>query len=180
MRLKEPDARMRDAELFIRFFAFRNFSSTYSGSMKQILDYTAKYFNDRWDSVQPTINEQTVEFERCIKTCIEIFGQNAFRKWNGTQYESAFNRAVFDALFLTLINIDIAHVLLENKQTVEDLFKALCTYDEKFKSAIEGTTKSIGSIYTRINIWTTGLRTTLGYPNIPTVQLIDNRIAISD
>lgn len=56
-KTSEPDFRMRDTELLVRYFAFRNFLNEYRGNLKAFLDFTCKSFNDVWD-------ERHVEFEK--------------------------------------------------------------------------------------------------------------------
>lgn len=176
MHLKEPDVRMRDAELVIRFFAFRNFLHTYTGNLKPLLDETAEYFNSHWESDSEKITTQTEEFERSINTAVTIFGEdNVFRKWNGNKYESAFNRAIFDAVILSFIKKDVSELAIQNKQQVEEAFKTLCVQDERFKASVEGTTKAIHSIYTRLYRWAEKLKSVIG-ESVHTPELIDNKI----
>jgi len=179
MHLKEPDVRMRDAELVIRFFAFRNFLHTYTGNLKPLLDDTAEYFNSHWESDQDKIKIQKEEFERSINTAVTIFGEdNVFRKWNGTKYESAFNRAIFDAVILSFINKTVSECAIQNKNLVEDVFKKLCVQDERFKSSVEGTTKAIHSIFARLQRWAEVLKGVLG-DAVPVPELIDNKIVLN-
>ena len=42
--VNKPDFRMRDAELLLRYYAFRNFLSEYKGSMKDFLDLDYRKF----------------------------------------------------------------------------------------------------------------------------------------
>jgi len=44
----KADFRMRDAELLLRFIAYKNFLNAYSGSLKDFLDATCKRLNDEW------------------------------------------------------------------------------------------------------------------------------------
>jgi hypothetical protein len=99
MGIKKPDPRMRDAELVISYFAFRNFLQTYTGNLKPLLDSTAKHFNVVWQSEQGTIQKQRSDFESSISTTVKIFGEDhAFRKRSGIRYERPINRAVFDVM----------------------------------------------------------------------------------
>jgi hypothetical protein len=42
LKLKEPDFRMRDVELVLRYFAYRNFAAQYDGNLKKFLDSTTE------------------------------------------------------------------------------------------------------------------------------------------
>lgn len=65
----------------------------------------------------------------------------------------------------------------DSKVGVELAFKSLCE-NERFRSSIEGTTKTIESIYTRIRLWGEVLQ----HYNVPATlpQLINNKIIRGD
>jgi hypothetical protein len=174
MGIRRPDPRMRDAELVIRYYAFRNFLDTYTGNLKPLLDSTAEEFNRRWRSSQAEIQMQREEFEEAISATIEIFGEDqAFRKWNGRRYERALNRAVFDVMVYYFVDAGARRAALDLQERIEKAFKARCD-DEEFRASIEGTTKSIEAIYTRLRRWGESLRE-IGIPaRLP--NLVDNRI----
>lgn len=174
MGLTEPDPRMRDAELVIRYYAFRNFLDTYSGNLKPLLDKTANHFNKIWENDQLEIQKQREDFESAISTTINIFGHNAaFRKWNGIRYERSLNRAVFDVMMYYFVHEDVKRAAELIKFDVEQAYKDLCE-DENFRSSIEGTTKSIDAIYTRLRLWGERMLA-LGIP-VVLPNLVDNKI----
>jgi Protein of unknown function DUF262 len=178
MHLAGPDVRMRDAELVIRYFAFRNFLNSYSGSMKSILDETTKVFNADWEEQKLTIELQKVEFERAINSTIEIFGQkDAFRKWNGRGYEGALNRAVFDVIIFYFIDENVANAAEQRKEKVISAFKEVCLVND-FRTAIEGTTKSISALFNRLDLWGKYLAKAIEM-ELPVLNLRDNRIISS-
>ena len=178
LHLNAPDVRMRDAELIIRYFAFRNFLGAYRGSLKQLLDKTAEHFNNNWERDQELIEAQTHELEQGVSACFAIFGQdNACRKWNGKEYEPALNRAIFDALMHYFINDKIAARAVKKRAAVEAAFKKICADNHKFRAAVEGTTKSIESIYTRLRLWGEVLKEVLRI-EFPLPELKNNRIHV--
>ena len=151
--LSKPDPRMRDAELVIRYFAFRNLLHTYTGNLKPLLDATAKHFNGVWGSNRAEIDRQTADFEAAMRSAIEIFSErNVFRKWNGTRYEAAINRAVYDVMMFYFVDDAVRRVAARDVNSIESAFRSLCMNDE-FRTSIEGTTKSIDSIFTRLRMW---------------------------
>ncbi|MBA7479431.1 hypothetical protein ES707_14865 [subsurface metagenome] len=158
MGIKNADPRMRDAELVIRYFAFRNFLQTYTGNLKPLLDDTAKHFNRVWEKDQGSIQRQKNDFESTIKTTIKIFGEaNAFRKWSGAKFERPLNRAVFDVMTYHFTDAKVRKAAEGKAAEVVETFKLLCD-DESFVSAVEGTTKSIEAIFTRLRLWGEALR----------------------
>lgn len=174
MGIKKADTRMRDAELVIRYFAFRNFLHTYTGNLKPLLDDTAEHFNRVWKSDQTEIQAQRADFEAAIEVTAKVFcTNNAFRKWNGERYERPLNRAVFDVMTYFFSNAKTREVVGERGAEVEAAFKKICM-EAGFRTAIEGTTKSIEAIYTRLRGWGLALRS-LDIPvNLP--ELIENKI----
>ncbi len=164
LNLSEPDFRMRDAEIVIRYFAFRNFLTEYTGNLSPLLDLTTKYYNQLWVAQQILIQKQADNLRDAIRATLTIFGRYACRKWNGHQYERALNRAIFDIMVLYFDDVEIRRLSLENKEAVEAQFRWLCDNDSVFLSSIEGTTKSIDSIYTRIRAWGEALQRVISIP----------------
>lgn len=178
LHLEKADVRMRDAELLIRYYAFHNFLDTYTGNLKPLLDKTAEIFNAEWDVRSESIFAQRDAFEQAIQTSLDVFGEKgACRKWNGTRFEPALNRAVFDVMLLYFVRTDIAKRAVKAKTKVLNEFKKLCTDNERFKSSIEGTTKSIDSIYVRLRLWGETLQGALDV-QMKLPQLVNNKIII--
>jgi uncharacterized protein with ParB-like and HNH nuclease domain len=97
LRIKEPDFRMRDVEILLRYLAFSFFISDYSGNLKQFLDETCSKLNDNWAIKMDEIEEKINNFEDAIFSAIEIFGKDRVgRKWTHDGFESRLNRAVVD------------------------------------------------------------------------------------
>jgi len=109
----------------------------------------------------------------------QIFGDTtAFRKWNGERYESNINRAVFDVMVHVFRLAPVAQAALAQPQVVIDQFKAICENNARFREAIEGTTKTIEAIYTRISLWSAALGQALEI-QIAMPRMIDNRIHLA-
>lgn len=90
---------MRDIELVIRYYAFRNFVTSYKGDYKLFLDNTCEVFNKEWSKKEQVVKEQAEELNSVIRLCSDIFGKDhVFRRWKGNKYESRMNRAVFDII----------------------------------------------------------------------------------
>jgi hypothetical protein len=159
--LQKPDFRMRDVELLVRYFAFRNSLSSYSGNLKQFLDDSCKQFNKDWINKRSTIETQTQEFEAAVGAAFEIFGENAFRKWDGRAYERRFNRAVFDVLIYYFSDDVIRKKSLGSKGKVKSAFEQLCVNDQEFLRSIETTTKSKEATGSRFTAWGKALQKTL-------------------
>jgi hypothetical protein len=174
----EPDFRMRDAELLVRFFAFRNFLLDYKGNLKAFLDTTCENLNKEWPKRQDEIRGQVGELQKAIEATYEIFGgKNAFRKWDGKKYESRFNRAVFDVMLFYFSDPRTRKRALQVGSLVEKDFKRLCNTDQVFRKSLETTTKSIEATTAHLGIWGKTLRRRLRLLlRIP--KLVDRQIHI--
>jgi hypothetical protein len=164
LRLREPDFRMRDVELVLRFFAYRNLIRQYSGDLKAFLDETTKSFNLRWNAVEGQLREQGVQFEKALTANRRIFGErDELRKWNGTMFERRINRAVFDIMIYYLSEERVRKAAIAKARVIKAAFQDLCVNDRDFVSSIESTTKSTEANRTRFRTWAATLSEIVGF-----------------
>src|SRR3546814_12260701 len=78
--LKQPDFRMRDNELALRFVAFKLFLENYNGNLKLILDETTKILNSGWKNCSNLVDDLFKEMEFSIKSTKDIFGRSEERR----------------------------------------------------------------------------------------------------
>lgn len=152
LKIKSADFRMRDSELLLRYFAFKNFLTSYKGDLKYFLDTTCKFYNDQWSSSEELIEQQYSDFVESHEVAKEIFGKNAYRKWTGQQYESRFNRAVFDVMILAFSELSVRELAVGRYREIEIAYKEVCN-DSAFLTSVESTTKSIEATVTRFALW---------------------------
>jgi hypothetical protein len=171
LNLRKPDFRMRDVELLVRYYAYKNFISDYSGSLKEFLDTTCKTLNKEWKQRKANIEGQAEQFERAISATFKIFGkESAFRKWDGERFERRFSRAAFDIMAYYFSQKPIRQAAVASKNEVKSAFKRLCETDQAFRSALETTTKSIEANSIRFSRWGRALQQ-LGFPvHIPKLK----------
>jgi hypothetical protein len=171
LKIKKPDFRMRDVELVVRYYAFRNFLANYTGDLKAFLDETCEVLNKNWDKNEVILKKQASELEKAIEITEQIFGKYAFRKWNGTQFEKVFNRAIFDIMVYYFVQPDIGQKALEKKDEIIQVFKSVCQENQSFYQSIGSTTKSITAVHTRLSVWGEILRDNLNIEiRIPTLD----------
>jgi len=160
--LDGPDFRMRDAELLLRYFAYKFFASDYVGNLKVFLDKTHINLNKNWKEYKENVEHEFYEFEETIVFLRDSFGEDRyFRKWNGSNYEKRINRAVFDIMMYYFSNPHIRLQLGPSMHLVEKRFRELCE-DRVFLSSIEQTTKSKEANRIRFGKWVELLNTTFG------------------
>ena len=130
--LDKPDFRMRDVELLVHYFAFRNRISSYAGNLEQFLDDTCKELKKAWADRSKTIQIKAGEFEAAVDAAFGVLGENAFRKWDGSDYERRFNRAVFDIMVYYFSDEPTRKKALARRTKVKAAFEHLCNTDTDF------------------------------------------------
>lgn len=167
LKLSEPDYRMRDIELVIRYYAFRNFVTSYKGDYKLFLDNTCEVFNKEWSKKEQVVKEQAEELNSVIRLCSDIFGKDhVFRRWKGNKYESRMNRAVFDIIVYYFSVSRNRSIFLKNKKSIKENFNDYCMNDSRFIKSISSNTNNLIETATRFVLWGKAL------------QKFDNTIAI--
>jgi hypothetical protein len=153
LNLSEPDFRMRDAEILLRYLAYRNYMDCYAGNLKLFLDDTTKKLNAAWQEQAAVLASQVADMERAIAFTRATFGEDKYlRKWNGAAFEPKKNRAVFDIMLHFFSRTDVRQALESRRGDVVGRFVELCS-DETFRTSLESTTKSMESNRVRFNRW---------------------------
>jgi hypothetical protein len=176
LRTTEADFRMRDTELALRFVAFQLRMPDYAGNLKTFLDQTTSLFNDGWVSAQGSVEDALNSLESGIGVAMEIFGEDAFRRFADGRYESLFNRAIFDVQAFYFSKVEYAELALARGPQVKSAFEELLVADTQFATAVSSTTKSLGATYYRLEAWGKALFSVLGIPGKLPVRRDDGRI----
>jgi Protein of unknown function DUF262 len=144
LRLKEPDFRMRDVELIIRYFSFRHRLKYYRGNLKDFLDKSCAEFNDSWDKLSIQFAGEMEDLEAAHLLTKIIFGSKFnYSKWTAGMYERRFNRAVFDVLIAAFTSLELRAAIEPEPDAARLAFQDLCEQDPVFIESIERTTKSL-------------------------------------
>lgn len=162
LRTREADFRMRDTELALRFVAFKLRLTDYAGNLKSFLDYTTEIYNADWERSKPAVDRALSSMDMSIETALEVFGRDAFRRYDTNRYEALFNRAVFDVQSLYFSVPEIVTAALERSSEVRYAFEELMTVDRDFVNAVSATTKSLGATQYRLEAWGRRLESVLG------------------
>jgi hypothetical protein len=171
--IEEPDKRMRDVEILVRYLAFAFFLPHHEGNLREFLDYTCKKLNEDWEEREPGIKNQLGRFESAVKVGIEIFGSDAIgRRWTIEEgFSARLNKAILDIQLFYFMDDKIGKQSVTRKESVIKAFKSLCLESEDFRNSIEATTKSIGATHTRLSLWGFKLKEALSLDfNIPTLK----------
>jgi hypothetical protein len=178
LKTKEPDFRMRDTELLLRFIAFRFFLNRYRGDLKKFLDETCRDLNASWENERERIESAVGQFEQATDLCFQIFSErHVARRWIKESFQGQFNRAIFDVLVYYFADQDTREKSRPKKREILDAFKSLCDSSQDFVDSITSTTKSIGATYTRLRLWGEALDGIV--PGISLPVLDENQIVVS-
>jgi hypothetical protein len=161
--LKKPDFRMRDAELLLRFIAYKTRAEQYRGNLKIFLDETSKHFTKQWVAEKQILGNLVQEMEEAFIFTKEVFGEKHYlRKWNGDYYEKRKNRAIFDIMLHNFSDPKIRTAAKAYTAEIEQGFRSLCEQNDRFLSSIESTTKSLEANNDRFNLWAATLEGIIG------------------
>ncbi|MEG4276353.1 DUF262 domain-containing protein [Microcoleus sp. MON1_C1] len=179
LKSQNPDPRMRDVELLLRYVGFHHFLSDYRGNLKVFLDMTCKKLNKDWKEKETEVRYTVSQFEKAVQTTTRIFGEeNIFRVWLSSYntYRGKFNRAILDVMVFYFSDPVISEAAEKNPAGVEKAFKELCSSsNSEFREAVEKSTTSIRETHTRLSLWGQALLKVLDVEfNVP--ELVDNHI----
>jgi hypothetical protein len=175
--LNEPDFRMRDVEILVRFFGFARFLPLYRGQLKQFLDLTCNELNQNWDRDEDSIRADADACDAAIEATQRIFGTDAFRRWSEERYEGRFNRAVFDIMVFYFRFPAVASAAEDRMDEVTAAYRDLSDHDQRFVDSVQSTTKSIEATQLRLQRWGRVLRDAAEI-DLPIPELIDGRIEL--
>jgi hypothetical protein len=173
--LKEPDFRMRDVEILVRYYAFSRFLTEYRGNLKAFLDLTCRELNAQWDTERAGIEREADICDSAIAATERVFGDDAFRRWNGQRYEGRFNRAVFDVMVYYFRDPVVAEAAIGVGDQVQDAYRQLSVDDPAFVDAVQSTTKTLDATQLRLERWGRALMRSLGI-DLPIPVLEGRRI----
>jgi hypothetical protein len=154
LKISRADSRMRDVELIIRYFSFKNFMEKYNDSLKDFLDTCCNELNNNWENKSKFYIKQLRLLEKAIDFTIQVFGErNRFCKYLDGKYTGIFNRTIFDVMVFFFSDEDIISKLEDKKEKIVKEFEDMMTNDEKFISATISSTKDKEKTGTRYKQW---------------------------
>lgn len=156
-----PDRRMRDVELVLRYVTFEQSYKDYAGNLKKFLDDSVIFYDKNWFNEKNTLDACLLRLDIALTTAVNVFDNNVFRKWNGDTYEKRTNRAIFDVITRFFGDSSISGLAVTHKASIINRFHQICL-DERFRDAIERTTKTPKAVNDRHSIWGKALAEIIG------------------
>lgn len=172
---KNPDPRMKDIELALRYFAFQCFPELYRGNLKEFLDATCENLNRNWENSETKIRELFQELEITIEYLMDLFSpDSAFCRYKQGKCSGRFNRAIYEVLTYYFSFQEIRSAIDKKKGLFIDAFVKL-NDDTRFIYAVSDTTKEIHRVVSRFSLLADILEEVIGtqerHVKIPRLEL---------
>lgn len=154
----EPDSRMRDRQLILRFFAmWRNSHLKYRSPMKQFLNREMERHRNPSTS---ELDEMKRTFEDAIEVAYTVFGTHAFRRFNpgragqpdGAWEKRKLNVALWDTILYMFTYFEKRQVVPIADAVREEFLDLICS-DQAFVDAITSTTDKTDRVVYRAKVW---------------------------
>jgi hypothetical protein len=165
--LKNPDKRMKDVELVLRFAAF--YHSTYLNykpPIRRLLDNDMKkyQFISEADSL-----ELKNAFKNSVTIIKSLLDTHAFKRFyigdeknpNGYWEVKKFNASLYDILMYSFAKED-KNKIYQNLDSIREVLLHLMTNDQEFIDAIEISTSTIQAVTKRFDKWRLTLQNIVG------------------
>lgn len=153
MRLKEPDARLRDAEILLRYLAFSMFGSKYDGNLTPFLDSSMAAVNKGWDTGKKAeVEDLFLGFNKATERLLSLFPNNKVGRKYAADWESRFNRALFEVQAYYFARIPDAE-FDASKDNFVGAFQGFSQKEGAFRDSIETTTKARDRYFTRFDLF---------------------------
>lgn len=158
----EPDPRMKDIDLILRFLAFKKNIANYRGNYKEFIDQICDIYNQAWPGIKTELDSSLEGLEKTIATASKVFGQErVFRRQGQKRAETRINRALFDVITYYFSIVDQS-TLLENAKSVKDATIQLQSNDQTFVRSISLATNGLTETRDRFSVYGKMLGKTLG------------------
>ena len=137
LKRNEPDPRLRDVEMIVRFMVFVMFSSEYKGNLRRFLDDKMKYITEHWKEYKEQIEQVYSDFNRSIGKLEEILGRESIgriyppRRWGGT-----LNKTLFEVEAYYFMHLD-DKVINGKEQHFRTELEKFCGESISFRESIQ-------------------------------------------
>jgi hypothetical protein len=154
----DPDPRMKDRQLILRFFAmWRNTHLKYRAPMKQFLN---REMEQHRNPSKSELDEMRRIFDDSIEMTYTVFGKNAFRRFNlgrdgrpdGAWEERKLNVALWDTMLYTFTFFEKRQIVPIADRVREEFLNVMSS-DQMFIDYITSSTDKTDRILYRAKTW---------------------------
>ena len=155
--------RMADRSMVLRFFAF--YEKTYKKANRGL----KSFINDFLETYKNCPSEKLCEFEnvfnKCMKACVTVFGDNGFRtlsEKNGSlAWANKVNMCIFQVIATSFSSYDIGQITRRSDSILEEYINLL-TEDKKWVDAVSSRTSNFNNIQYTFQEWERRLKYAIG------------------
>ena len=149
----EPDPRMRDLDLVLRYIAFKTNAANYSGNYKDFIDRICDIYNEGWENKVVDVKELLSKLEETISALSKVFGkERVFRRQGEKRMESRINRALYDVMTYYFSSVQPT-AILERKSEIRKLVDNLISGNQSFINSTSFATNGLTETTTRFTIF---------------------------
>ncbi|WP_417323120.1 hypothetical protein [Erythrobacter aureus] len=139
---------MIDAEIVLRFFAFRD-REFVKGSVRSILDEAMKRHRN---ISQATYGEFRKSFRRSLRTALKVFGEDAF-KIEGSDGKKRLSRPLFDAVMVAFDkHLDHRDQVIAKAKPIRESILGFTQPDHEKYPLLVGRANTADAIKSRIDL----------------------------
>ncbi|CAN5680620.1 DUF262 domain-containing protein [soil metagenome] len=137
--IEQPDKRLIDAEILLKFISNRLRLKEYSGNLKKFLDDTMILLNKDYQLKEKEIKQTASELDKGINQLSSIIGIDNIGKYAG---ENRFNRNIFDVqvYYFSLLSVNDLNPKANSKYV--EGFKELSKSNSDFRNALTSSTST--------------------------------------
>lgn len=146
----QPDKRMRDVELALRYFGFKYYITDYKGNLRDFMDSTCEKLNQAWAEKEDEIREDFLQLEKAIKFVFSLFPIHPFGRYSDGKSSRSFNRCIFELFSFYFSRKDIRDRVRKNKDKFKNEFISLNDKAE-FSQSLEAYPKQTDKVVSRFN-----------------------------
>jgi len=161
-KTSNPDPRMRDMDLVLRFFVMTKHIEEYRGNYKNALDTVCDFYNKNWIKQKNQVDETLNSFETTISLAFDVFGEDqAFHRPNPQKIDYRINRALFDIIcyYFTLLGNEV--ILLFRNEITKMTFELLES-NQVFIKSISSNTNNLKETSARFVIYGEKIQSIIG------------------
>lgn len=145
LKLSEPDPRLRDVEMILRFMAFVLFSESYRGNLRKFLDDQMGAITENWETYAQQIRSLYDDLNSSIFKLQKVMESTKIgRKFTKDKWEGRINKALFEVE--TYYFMHLTDDIIDKKSAYFlEQFKIFCGENADFRKSIEIATNNLDS-----------------------------------
>ena len=153
LKRNEPDPRLRDVEMILRFMVFVMFSDEYRGNLRRFLDDRMKYITENWTECRERVEREYANFNRSIGKLEEILGsENIGRIYPPSKWGRTLNKTLFEVEAYYFMRLKDEDINGQEKHFKTELEK-FCGENALFRDSIQIATTNPERYATRYKLF---------------------------